>query len=115
MRGGPSSRRSRSTAIPGDEADLFRGDQWDQVVLDPDSRLVPSVVGVKRIAENAVLLLEKVKRQLSGAAPETITSDQYPVFAAAALAVFGREVASPRPSRPGRPKGCPTPRSTRPG
>ena len=25
---------------PTDEADWFRGDQWDHVALDPDSRLV---------------------------------------------------------------------------
>ena len=36
----------------GDD-DLFAGDQWDHVALDPDSRLVLSVVVGKRIVENA--------------------------------------------------------------
>jgi hypothetical protein len=64
-----------------------------------------SVVVGKRIAENAVLLLEDVKRRLGGRAPEEVASDEYPAYAEAVLAVFGGEVTPPRTGKPGRPPG----------
>lgn len=51
---------------PQDEADWFQGDQWDHVALDPDSRLVLSVVVGKRLTENAVLLLEERQEAARG-------------------------------------------------
>jgi len=66
---------------------------------------VLSVVVGKRIAENAVLLLEDVKGRLGGAAPAAVTSDEYPAYAEAVLAVFGQEVTPPRTGKPGRPPG----------
>jgi IS1 family transposase len=90
---------------PGDEADWFRGDQWDHVALDPDSRLVLSVVVGRRITENAEMLLEDVKDRLRGRAPAVVTSDEYPAYAEAVLSVFGAEVTPPRTGKPGRPPG----------
>jgi hypothetical protein len=90
---------------PGREGDLFRGDQWDHVALDPDSRLVLEVVVGKRIAENAVLLLGGVRDRLGGRVPELICSDEYPAYPEAILAVFGEQRVPPRPGRPGRPAG----------
>jgi hypothetical protein len=62
------------------------------------------VVG-KRIAENAVMLLEDVKARLGGRVPELITSDEYPAYPEALLAVFGEQVVPPRTGKPGRPAG----------
>jgi hypothetical protein len=90
---------------PGREGDLFRGDQWDHVALDPDSRLVLEVVVGKRIAENAVLLLAGVRERLGGRTPELICSDEYPAYREAILAVFGERRVPPRTGRPGRPAG----------
>jgi hypothetical protein len=90
---------------PGDEADWFRGDQWDHVALDPDHRLVLEVVVGKRLAANAVSLLEGVRGRLGGRAPELVTSDEYPAYPEALLAVFGREEVPPRTGKPGRPAG----------
>src|SRR5207245_9425265 len=90
---------------PQDEADWFQGDQWDHVALDPDSRLVLSVVVGKRLTENAVLLLEDVKKRLGGRAPELVTSDECAAYPEALLAAFGEEVVPPRTGRPGRPAG----------
>jgi hypothetical protein len=90
---------------PGGEADWFRGDQWDHVALDPDHRLVLEVVVGKRIPENAVLLLEGVKRRLGGRAPALVTSDEYPAYPGALLAVFGAREVPPRTGKPGRPAG----------
>jgi hypothetical protein len=88
----------------GDD-DLCAGEQWDHVALDTDSRPVLSVVVGKRIPENAELLLGDVRRRLGGRAPDLVTSDEYPAYAAALLAVFGAEEVPPRTGRPGRPAG----------
>jgi hypothetical protein len=75
------------------------------VALDPDSRLVLSVVVGKRIVENAELLLTDVRARLGGRVPEVVTSDEYPAYPEALLAVFGVEEVPPRTGRPGRPAG----------
>jgi hypothetical protein len=85
--------------------DFFSGDQWDHVALDPDSRLVLSVVVGRRIPENAELLLADAKRRLGGRCPARITTDEYPAYEAAVLAVFGEVFQPPRTGRPGRPAG----------
>jgi hypothetical protein len=90
---------------PAGEADWFRGDQWDHVALDPDHRLVLEVVVGKRLADNAVLLLEGVRDRLGGRVPELVTSDEYPAYPEALLAVFGVAQVPPRTGRPGRPAG----------
>jgi hypothetical protein len=75
------------------------------VALDPDSRLVLGVVVGKRVLESVVFLLEDVKPRLDGRVPELVTSDEYAAYAAALLAVFGREEVPPRTGKPGRPAG----------
>jgi hypothetical protein len=68
-------QKKEKSCDPADEADLARGDQWDFVVLDPDSRLVLGVFVGKRLQGNAESLLGGVKRRLAGP-PELITSDE---------------------------------------
>jgi IS1 family transposase len=97
--------KKQKNCDPDDEDDWFKGDQWDHVAFDPDSRLVLSVVVGKRITENAVLLLEDVKQRLGGGVPATVTSDEYPAYAEALRSVFGEEVVPPRTGKPGRPAG----------
>jgi hypothetical protein len=97
--------RKEKNCDPEDEGDLFRGDQWDHVALDPDSRLVLAVVVGKRIAENSVALLAEVRDRLGGRAPELVTSDELPAYPEALREVFGREQVPPRTGRPGRPAG----------
>jgi IS1 family transposase len=97
--------KKQKSCDPDDEEDWFKGDQWDHVAFDPDSRLVLSVLVGKRITENAVLLLEDVKQRLGGVAPAAVTSDEYPAYAEALLNVFGEEVVPPRTGQPGRPAG----------
>ena len=82
---------------------MLAGDQWDFVALDPDSRLVLSVFVGKRLQDNAVLLLEDVKKRLGGRIPELITSDEWPGYPEAIKQVFGVQVVPPRTGKPGRP------------
>jgi IS1 family transposase len=97
--------RKQKNCGPADEADWFEGDQWDHVALDAESRLVLGVVVGKRIAENVEILLEDLKARLGGEPPERVTSDEYPVYAAALVEVCGEEVGPERTGRPGRPAG----------
>jgi len=90
---------------PLDEADACLGEQWDFVALDPDSRLVLSVVVGKRVGETAVMLLEDVKRRLGGKTPELVTSDEGSAYPEAIREVFGREVTPEPTGKPGRPAG----------
>jgi IS1 family transposase len=89
---------------PADEGDVLAGDQWDFVALDPDSRLVLSVFVGKRLADNAEMLLQDVKRRLAGP-PELISSDEWPGYPEVIKEVFGVEVTPPRTGKPGRPAG----------
>jgi IS1 family transposase len=90
---------------PDDERDWFRGDQWDHVAFDPDSRLVLEVVVGKRLDTTAEMLLEGLEGRLGGVAPELVTSDGYAAYEEALLRTFGREVTPPRTGKPGRPAG----------
>jgi len=90
---------------PGKPADDLKGDCWDHVALDPDSRLVLEVAVGPRTAEMARSLLEGVKGRLGGRTPELITSDEYAAYPEVILEVFGEEVTPPRTGKPGRPAG----------
>jgi IS1 family transposase len=97
--------KKQKNCDPDDEADWFRGDQWDHVALDPDSRLVLEVVVGPRTADSAQLLLEGVRDRLGGRVPELVTSDEYPAYPEALLSAFGEARVPPRTGRPGRPAG----------
>jgi IS1 family transposase len=90
---------------PDDEGDWFRGDQWDHVAFDPDSRLVLEVVVGKRLDTTAEVLLEGLKKRLGGRPPALVSSDGYAVYEEALLGLFGQEVTPPRTGKPGRPAG----------
>jgi hypothetical protein len=83
---------------------MLCGDQWDFVALDPDSRLVLSVLVGKRLQDNAEMLLEDVKKRLDGV-PELISSDEWPGYPEVIREVFGVEVTPARTGKPGRPAG----------
>jgi IS1 family transposase len=83
---------------------MLKGDQWDFVALDPDSRLILSVFVGKRLQDNAEMLLQDVKKRLA-AVPELISSDEWPGYPEAIKEVFGVEVTPPRTGKPGRPAG----------
>src|SRR5260370_15421685 len=70
---------------PDDARDWFRGDQWDHVAFDPDSRLVLEVVVGKRLDTTAFVLLEGLSKRLGGRPPELVSSDGYAVYEEALL------------------------------
>ena len=80
MRSGPSSPRRRRTATRDDPADDRKGDSWDHVAFDAESRLVVSVVPGERTAENVEAVVEDFKRRTGGRLMDLITTDDYPAY-----------------------------------
>ena len=79
------------------------GGCWDHVAFDPHNRLVVGLVVGKRTAAATHELVADYRRRTGGRIPWLMTSDEYPVYAEAIRAAYGRVVARPRTGRPGRP------------
>src|SRR5712692_4259208 len=61
-------------------ADAEQGDNWDHVALEPEHRLVLSVVPRQRTADTLEQLVHDCKPR-SGSRPMTLmTSDEYPAY-----------------------------------
>jgi IS1 family transposase len=72
--------------------------------LDPESRLVVSLVVGKRTEDATHELVGDFHRRTGGRVMRLMTSDEYPVYEAAIRATYGQQVAPPRTGRPGRPR-----------
>jgi IS1 family transposase len=74
------------------------------VALDPETRLVVSLVVGKRAAEATHALVRDFRRRTAGRVMRLMTSDEYPVYEAAIREAYGRVVTPPRTGRAGRPR-----------
>jgi IS1 family transposase len=90
---------------PGCADDVGKGDCWDHVALDPEHRLVVSLVVGRRTAEHTRLLVEDFRDRTEGRLMKLMTSDELPAYAEAIREVYGEEVRPARSGRPGRPPG----------
>jgi IS1 family transposase len=73
------------------------GDCWGHVALDPESRLVVSLVLGKRTAEATRELVADFRRRTGGRLPWLVTSDEYPAYADAIRTAYGRVVTPHEP------------------
>jgi IS1 family transposase len=89
---------------PLDPADERRGDCWDHVALDPEPRLVVSVVVGKRTTEKTQEVVEQFHRRTKGRPMDLITTDEYDAYEGAILRTYGQTVTPPRTGQPGRPR-----------
>jgi IS1 family transposase len=89
---------------PNDPADDRKGDAWDHVAIDAESRLIVSVVPGERTAESVVAVVEDFRRRTGGRLMDLITTDGYPAYEAAILRAYGETVTPPRTGRRGRPR-----------
>ena len=80
---------------PDDPADGRCGDCWDHVALDPEHRLVVSVVVGKRTQENARQLVHEFCERTDGRLVNLITSDEYPAYAEAIAEVYAEPEVEP--------------------
>ncbi len=71
------------------------------MALDPEARLVVSLVVGKRTADATHALIRDVRRRTGGRLMRLMTSDEYPD---AIRAAYGATVTPPRTGRPGRPR-----------
>ena len=96
--------KKEANCDPDDPADDRKGDTWDHVAIDAESRLVISVVPGERTAENVVAVVEDCKRRTGGRRMDLMTTDGDPAYEAAILAAYGVIVTPPRTGKRGRPK-----------
>ena len=74
------------------------------MALDPESRLVVSLVVGKRTADATHALVRDFRRRTGGRVMRLMTSDAYPVYEEAIRDAYGQTVVPPRTGRPGRPR-----------
>ena len=74
------------------------------MALDPESRLVVSLVVGKRTEEATHELVRDFHQRTSGRTMRLMTSDEYPVYASAIRETYGQVVTPPRTGRRGRPR-----------
>jgi hypothetical protein len=97
---------------PEEPADLHCGDDWDHTAVDPESRLLLSLVPGKRTAENCQKLVDEVQRRTGGRTDLLYTSDEHAPYQAAIEKAYTVEVPQARRPGPGRP---PNPKRLLPG
>ena len=74
------------------------------MALDPESRLVVSLVVGRRTDDATHALVRDFHRRTGGRVMRLMTSDEYPAYTTAIRATYGRVVTPPRTGRPGRPR-----------
>jgi IS1 family transposase len=88
---------------PDDPADARCGDSWDHVALDPEHRLVVSVVVGKRTEENARRLVHEFHERTDGRFINLMTSDEHSAYATAIAEVYAESAGTPSgEAAPGR-------------
>jgi hypothetical protein len=84
--------------------DDVQGDNWDHVAVDPEHRLVVSVVPGKRTEEKVHELVRDFKRRTGDRLMNLMTSDEYPAYKGAIFEAYGEVHQPKRTGRPGRPR-----------
>ena len=74
------------------------------MALDPEHRLVVSVVPGKRTEDKVQQLVQDFKERTGGRIMNLMTSDEYPAYKTAIFEAYGVDKEFPRTGRPGRPK-----------
>jgi hypothetical protein len=80
-----------------------QGDCWDHVALDPEHRLLVSLVVGRRTEELTQVLVESFHQRTEGRVMNLMTSDENPAYAAAIQEVYGVEEPPKRTGKRGRP------------
>jgi IS1 family transposase len=74
------------------------------VALDPEHRLVVSVVPGKRTEAKVHQLVQDFRERTQGRLMNLMTSDEYPAYQTAIFEAYGVVQEQPRTGRPGRPR-----------
>jgi hypothetical protein len=74
---------------PLDPDDAQQGSYWDHVIIDPETKLIISLVVGRRDADTVVQVFTDFYDRTDGALPELITTDGYAVYETVILDTYG--------------------------
>ena len=94
--------KKQANCDPDDPADDHRGDCWDHVAIDSESRLVLVVVPGPRDVEAVEQVVGETRRRTGGRVLDLATSDEYPAYRTALLNAYGEEVTTTATGRRSR-------------
>jgi IS1 family transposase len=74
---------------PDDPDDAEQGSYWDHVIIDPETKLIVSLVVGRRNADTVVQVFTDFYERTGGYLPELITTDEYAVYETVILDTYG--------------------------
>ena len=74
---------------PNDPDDATRGSHWDHVIIDPETKLIVSLVVGRRDADTVVQVFTDFYGRTDGALPQLICTDEYAVYETVILDTYG--------------------------
>jgi hypothetical protein len=86
---GPSWGKKDKHCRPDDPADARQGSYWDHVILDPQTKLIVSLVVGRRDADSVVQLFTDFYARTGGHLPQLIVTDEYAPYRTVILDVYG--------------------------
>jgi IS1 family transposase len=89
MKPGPLWEKKDKNCDPGDPDDAKQGSYWDHVIIDPETKLIVSLVVGRRTADTVVQVFTDFYERTGGALPELITTDEYAVYETVILDTYG--------------------------
>jgi hypothetical protein len=89
MKLGPLWGKKDKHCDPADPNDAEQGSYWDHVIIDPETKLIISLVVGRRNADTVVQVFTDFYGRTDGALPELITTDGYAVYEAVILDTYG--------------------------
>jgi hypothetical protein len=72
-----------------DPADFEQGSYWDHVIIDPETKLIISLVVGRRNADTVVCVFTDFYDRTGGAWPQLICTDEYAVYETVILDTYG--------------------------
>ena len=89
MRPGLLWEKKDKNCDPDDPDDQTLGSWWDHVLIDPESKLIVSLVVGRRTLETALEAFLDYYGRTDGALPGLITTDEYPAYFTVIVSTYG--------------------------
>jgi len=89
MKPGPLWGKKDKQCDSANPDDAEQGSYWDHVIIDPESKLIVSLVVGRRNADTVVQLFTDFYQRSDGYLPELITTDEYAVYETVILDTYG--------------------------
>jgi hypothetical protein len=89
MRPGPLWEKKDKQCNPDDREDAKQGSYWDHAIIDPETKLIISLVVGRRNADTVVQVFTDFYDRTDGTLPELITTDGYGVYETVILDTYG--------------------------